>query len=340
MDVKLVGVHKVKAKLADGSTVTYYYAWRGGPRMLSKPGDKGNRFAREYARLTRDRPAKVRSGSFSALLDDFLKSGEYQGLRPSTRRDYERIISVIRANFGDMPVGAIEAKGSRTAFVSWRDTMKDTPRSADLHLTVLARVFSWAANLEKIGRNPLERVRKLHKGSRKDIIWQPGQLGRMLAEGPTHIANVVKMALWTMQRQADVLTMPTIAYADDRLWITQAKTGARVRIKPADEIMPILLDAKQTKRQRILVNSRGDNWTSSGFRASWRKALADLDIKGVTFHDLRGTAISYAYAMGADIERIAEISGHSREECEGVIRKNYLAGSDVIEAIRAGTGRE
>lgn len=140
-----------------------------------------------------------------------------------------------------------------------------------------------------------------------------------------------------MQQQGDVLTMPTIAYDDGRLWITQGKIGARVRIRPADEILSILEEAKTAKRPRVLVNSFGQQWTSSGFRASWRSELRRLGITGVTFHDLRGTGISYAYAMGADIEKIADISGHSKVECEAIIRRHYLAGGEVIEAIRAGT---
>lgn len=98
-----------------------------------------------------------------------------------------------------------------------------------------------------------------------------------------------------------------------------------------------LAEAKEQNRQRILVNSFGDNWTSSGFRASWRKEMKRLGTTGVTFHDLRGTGISYANANGMDIERIAEISDHSEAECEAIIRKHYLAGGDVIEAVRAGT---
>jgi hypothetical protein len=46
----------------------------------------------------------------------------------------------------------------------------------------------------------------------------------------------------------------------------------------------------------MLVNSFGDNWTSSGFWALWRKEMTRLGIKGVTLHDLRGTAITFAYA--------------------------------------------
>lgn len=337
MKTNLVGVHKVAAKLASGESVTYYYAWRGGPRIKAKPGTHA--FTQEFVRHTRDRAKKDKDQTVGWLASEYLKSAEYQKLKPSTKRDYDRIIGTIRVEFGSMPLGAAEARGARRVFMDWRDAMRDTPRSADLHLAVLARLFSWAKHREIVLRNPLETPGKLHSADRKDAIWMPSQLAKLMDEGAPHIVKVAKVALWTMQRQGDVLTMPTIAYDDGRLWIVQGKTGARVRIRPADEICPILDDAKANNRPRILVNSFGQQWTSSGFRASWRSELIRLGISGVTFHDLRGTGISYAYAMGADIEQIAEISGHSKSECEDIIRRHYLAGGDVIEAIRAGTKR-
>lgn len=65
--------------------------------------------------------------------------------------------------------------------------------------------------------------------------------------------------------------------------------------------------------------------------------MARLGLARVRFHDLRGTAITYTYAHGVPIERIAEISVNSPKECESIIRKHYLAGEGVIEAIRRGT---
>src|SRR5690606_6572505 len=161
---------------------------------------------------------------------------------------------IIRVKFAAFPLEALEAKGSRTVFMDWRDSMRQTPRSADLHMAVLARILSWAKNREVVMRNPLERVGKLHSATRKDLIWTPSQLKRLIDQGAPHIVKVAKLALWTMQRQGDVLTMPTIAYSDDRLWIVQGKTGARVRVAPALEILPLLKEAKDAGRQRILVN--------------------------------------------------------------------------------------
>lgn len=343
MEGKLVGVHKVKAKLADGTETTYYYAWRGkgAPKINAKPGTRA--FALEFQRLTRDRPKKVSKDTVGSLIDDFRATASYQKLSASTRRDYERQLETIRTEFGNMPVHAVEARGSRRMFLKWRDdTMKDTPRTADMHIALLSRLFSWAKGEEIILRNPLEEVERLHSGTRRDSIWSDEQLENLLANGAEHLVNVALIALWTMQRQSDILTMPTLAFDGVRAMIKQGKTGARVRVMAAPAILPILEEAKAKGRQRVLVNSFGQNWTSSGFRASWRKEMKRLKISGVTFHDLRGTAITYAYAHlershDEKIKLIAEISGHTQDDAETIIRKHYLAGQEVIDAIGKGT---
>lgn len=347
---KLVGVHEVKFKLADGSIAIYYYAWRGkgAPRMFSKPGTKA--FAQEFARLTRGREKKaeekkVALGTIGSLIEEFRKTAVYQKLAPSTRRDYERQFETIRLEFEMFPVRAVEARGSRRIFLTWRDTMKEAPRSADMHIALLSRLFAWAKGQEIILRNPLEEVERLHDGTRRDIIWSDEQLTKIITEGVPHLRDVALIALWTMQRQADILTMPTLAFDGERVSIKQGKTGARVRVMAAPDILTAMRGAKEEERQRVLVNSFGQNWTSSGFRASWRKEMKRLGISGVTFHDLRGTAITYAYAHldrshDEKIKLISEISGHSQADAETIIRKHYLAGQEVIDAIGRGTKKQ
>lgn len=342
MEGKLVGVHKVNVRLADGTTATYYYAWRGkgAPRIMAKPGTKA--FTQEFVRLTRDRPSATKEGTIGSLIEEFRGTAKFKALATTTRKDYERMFGIIKDEFDGFPISAIEARGSRKTFLEWRDTMKEAPRSADMHLGLLARVFAWAKDNETILRNPLERVERLHEGSRRDTVWSLDQINKILAEAAPHIRDVACMALWTMQRQSDLLTMPTLAFDGERVSIKQQKTGARVRITAAPAILPVLEDAKAKQRQRVLVNSFGQNWTSSGFKASWRRELIRLNIKGVTFHDLRGTAITYAYAHldrshEEKIQLIAEISGHSREDAEGIIRRHYLAGQEIIDAISRGT---
>src|SRR4051812_21583980 len=38
MRVRLKGINSISKKLADGRTVTYWYAWKGGPALRGQPG--------------------------------------------------------------------------------------------------------------------------------------------------------------------------------------------------------------------------------------------------------------------------------------------------------------
>jgi|SRR5262245_60581863 len=70
---------------------------------------------------------------------------------------------------------------------------------------------------------------------------------------------------------------------------TQQRGGAAI---PVGAPLKAMLDATPRQSPIILVNSEGKPWTSDGFRASWRKACAAAGITGVTFNDLRGTAVT------------------------------------------------
>ena len=41
----------------------------------------------------------------------------------------------------------------------------------------------------------------------------------------------------------------------------------------------------------MLTNSEGKPWSESGFQGAWGKATMRAGIRGLTFHDLRGTAV-------------------------------------------------
>jgi integrase len=327
----LPGVHIIKTRDRAGCPIEYHYAWRGGPRLISKPGTPA--YAREYARHMATRPQPGRPGTLAAIIDDWRASASFTKLKPKTRADYERIEAVIRAEFGDMPARAIEARGARTLFIDWRDTMRSTPCSADYHMAVLASILAFAADREIIARNPLERVGRLHTTTRADIIWPRSAIETMLTHARPHIRSVFVMALTTLQRQGDCLTMPTLAWDGKQAWIKQGKTGARVRITPPAMLRTILDEARANGQATVLTNSYGERWTSTGFRASWRKEMARLGIKGVTFHDLRGTGISWLHHEAhLPIADIAAISGHSAADAEAIIRRHYLSSEAVASA--------
>lgn len=326
-----MGVHVVHRRLATGKVASYHYAWRGGPRINAEPDT--HEYLVEYTRLTRDRKETKRDGLLPELVFHYRRSPLFTGLSDDTKRSYDAAIDDIEAEFCDMPIDAISARGARSTFLEWRDQFSETPRKADMLITVLARILSFAADREMIDRNPLERVGKLSHGTRRDAIWTDEMIAAFNKEASPALQLVMELARWTGQRQGDLIRLPWSAYDGAHIKLRQSKTGRMVRVKVYDELRA-KLDATKREAVTILTTGRGKrSWTSSGLRASWRKACERAGIEGVTFHDLRGTFVTLAYRNGAAITEIAEVTGHSERDAEAIIRKHYLAGDAVVTRL-------
>jgi integrase len=112
------------------------------------------------------------------------------------------------------------------------------------------------------------------------------------------------------------------AYDGAKIRLRQSKTGARVVI-PVGAPLKSLLDVAPKRSTIILTNSDGKPWTSDGFRASWRKACAAAGV-GVTFHDLRGTAVTRLAVAGCSEMEIATLTGHSLRDVHAILDAHYL----------------
>lgn len=93
MKVDLLGVHRVKKRLADGTVTYYYYAWRGGPRIQAKPNSQA--FVSEYLKLTRNREDTPFEAKLAEIIRDYMRSSAFQTLKPSTKEGYEIAIRAI-----------------------------------------------------------------------------------------------------------------------------------------------------------------------------------------------------------------------------------------------------
>jgi integrase len=131
------------------------------------------------------------------------------------------------------------------------------------------------------------------------------------------------LALWTGQRQGDLLRLPWSAYDGTHIRLRQSKTGARVVIRVGAPLKAAL-DAAPKRSTIILTSKAGRPWTSSGFRASWRIACAAAGITGITFNDLRGTAVTRLAIAECTEPEIAAITGHSLRDVRSILETHYL----------------
>ncbi len=189
---------------------------------------------------------------------------------------------------------------------------------------VLNIAMNWALGREIIDRNPFGRAGKLYGTTRVDRIWTPDQERALLAVAPPHIALAFLLALYTGQRQGDLLALEWAAYDGERIALRQGKTGVRVVVRLVSSLKQVL-DATGREHARILVTARGgEPWTENGFRASWGKVKAEARIVGLTFHDLRGTAVTRLFLAGCSEAEIATITGHSLKDVRSILDAHYF----------------
>ena len=321
MQIKAKGLHWTPVTLADGSKKTYYYAWRGGPRLNGEYGSP--EFIASYNAAIATKVV-VPEGKLLSLLQGYQASQDFLGLRERTRADYIKQIEKIEQKFGDAPVKALADPRTRGIFMDWRDELAlRSKRQADYAWTVLARVLSWAKDRGKITVNPCERGGRVYHGTRVDFVWSVEDEAAFLEHAPAHLHLPLLLALWTGQRQGDLLRLPWSAYNGASIRLRQSKTGARVEI-PVGAPLKVALDAAKRHGPIMLTSTDARPWTPDGFRASWGKACKKAAIAGITFNDLRGTAVTRLALVGCTEAEIATITGHSLRDVRSILDAHYL----------------
>ncbi len=172
---------------------------------------------------------------------------------------------------------------SRGIFKAWREQLAlSSRRQADYAWTVLARVLSWAMDRGLVAANPCARGGRLYRGSRAEKIWSVADEAAFLEHAPLHLHLPLLLALWTGQRQGDLLRLPWSAYNGKRIRLRQSKGHRQVVIFVGAPLKSVL-DATARRSTIILTTSDGKPWTPDGFRASWGKACKRAGVLGVTF---------------------------------------------------------
>ena len=327
----LPGLATASKTLADGSRRQYFYAWRGGPMLK---GDDGTPLARADPKLhvayaaahaERTRPA---AGTMFTLIAAYKASTDYTRLAARTKIDYLRFLGMIEQEYGTMPLHLLLDPETRGMFKDWRDGIAGASgnRQADYAWGTLARVLSVAKDRGKIATNVCERGGRLYSVDRAEIIWQPDHITAFGTKASEPLRFALLLALWTGQRQGDLIRLKWSQYDGSHIRIKQGKTGAIVAV-PAGAPLKAALDARRPDKPEgsILRNTRGRPWTQSGFRASWHTAAAAAGLSGIRFHDLRGTAVTRLSLAGCSNQEIASITGHSEKDVDWFL-KAYRGG--------------
>jgi integrase len=136
-----------------------------------------------------------------------------------------------------MPIGALEEPGARGEFKEWRDGMADNPRKADYAWTVLARILSVAKDRERISVNPCEKGGRLYEsGERLDKVWEETAIRMMMVTASEPLVDAMLLALWTGQREGDLLKLKWSNYDGRYIRLIQSKSIRHGKLAKAKRV--------------------------------------------------------------------------------------------------------
>ena len=321
MRVRLKGLNSRRKRLADGTWKTYWYAWKGGPRIDAEPGTP--EFMAAFTALGSAKVA-LPSGVLKGVFMRYQDSAEFAQLAARTQLDYQKHLLAIDIEFGTFPIEGLKNRRARAIFYEWKDRLaKKSLRQADYAWTIFARCLSWALKRGLVEVNPLERGGRLYRATRAERVWTDDDEAKFMAVASPQLRLAFTLAIWTGQRQGDLLRLTWSGYDGKTIRLKQGKTGTRV-VLPVAAQLRALLDAELRRSPIILTQRSGKPWTAEGFSSSWRKAVKRAKISGLTFHDIRGTAVTRLALAGATEPEIVTITGHSLRDVRSILDAHYL----------------
>jgi integrase len=289
----------------------FYYYRRVGRlwgRLRGTPGSV--EFAADYERAaakfdSRQAGAdRCRPGSFGALAAAYRGSAEYSNLGPRTRQEYARHLGAMIERWCDLPVALME----RRHVLAYRDKFIDRPSVGNNRVKVLRRLLSFSVDRGWRSDNPALRIGKMREG--EWAPWTEHDVARFRA-GCQDVAMLVALdlAIYTGQRQGDIIRMLWSHFDGEGIHVVQSKTGARLWI-PCHANLKARLGTVPRSAAVILTTVTGRSFTSSHFKRCFRRAMAVAGIEDRVFHGLRKTATAMLAEAGCSDREIMSVTGH------------------------------
>jgi integrase len=313
--------------LSDGALRTYFTLRQYGA-LKPLPGDEGEdfwpgspAFMRSYnAAIESPRRARI-AGTLQSVIEGYKKSAAFVRLAPRTKRDYLGHLGKIEMakltanapDFATYPLDVVNDPKIRRRLLDWRDRMAlSSPRQADATFGVLRIILEWARDRGMIANNHATRPKKVYRADRSDKIWLEEHLRAFRSVAPPEMNLALDLALWTGQRQGDLLQLGWSSYRDGRLTFRQGKRKRRINM-PVPSPLRSILDAQPRRASTILTTAAGKPWRTDPkpvhFQHEWRKATLSAGLDGLHFHDIRGTTCTMLAEAGCTPSEIAAVLG-------------------------------
>lgn len=200
--------------------------------------------------------------------------------------------------------------------------LRDTPRQANIMLTVLSSLLSWAMDnrLMPRGENPCARVRRFAETKRERFLSLPEltrlaeALDKAEAQGTHSIYALaaIRLLILTGARLNEILTLEWshVSLDDARLSLPDSKTGQKAINLNRQAIDVLRSLPRQHDNIYVIVGHRHGTHMVN-IHSVWDALRVEADIGDVRIHDLRHSFASFAVSAGASLPLIGKLLGHN-----------------------------
>jgi integrase len=326
----VTGLHIVSSRRKHGKRY-YVYAWRGGPCIhqqdLQRPVITPELLDKAAAERLKHSNYR-RAGTLDAVIDGYRASPEFKALGGSTQTDYRLWLDRASERFGKAPLAAFADPRMRGEIIAWRDRWQASPRTADKASGIMSIILGWAVDRGMITVNVAAKIRHLYQVNKADQIWESHHFRAMIG-APAVLRDAIRMAALTGLRLGDLITLDWSHVGPNAIILTTKKRKGLAVIP----IVPALrhhLDRREWREGAVLRNSRGTAWTADGLKTAMQRARPEGFDR--TFHDLRGTYITWLATRGFTDQEIARTVGWTTKRV-AEIRARYVADARVVVSM-------
>lgn len=180
---------------------------------------------------------RARPGTLRHLIAAYKAHDDYLLLAPSTRRDYGHRLEIIALRIGDARTRELKPR----VVQALKRSFAATPSQANHVLRVFRLLCSFAVREGIMADNPALAFRQYRERPRRQL-WRHDQERRFLEVCGPDLALVYLLAVYTAQRQGDLLALPWSAYDGEVIRLEQGKTGALLEIPVAARLARVLAE--------------------------------------------------------------------------------------------------
>lgn len=293
--------------------------WKNGAYWYVRQ-NKWTRLAKRYHHALKGYAAKESpSGNWPALID--LAYQEFDGLKPNTIKQYERIRARITHGFSDFEPHEITG----THVVQFLHLYRDTPNTANRMLSVLRHVFNIGMKTGACDINPAFTVKR-YKEKQRERALTHAEYAAIHAKANPVIKVVMDLCYLTGQRIGDVLKIKRSDISSEGITVIQEKTGAKLFIEMTPDLEQVIEAAKGLRAvpcaYLLHPRGKGTKYSYRAIRDAYKRAGKAAGIEDANLHDIRAKSLTDLKAAGGDATALA---GHRLESTT----LRYLRGTEI-----------